>query len=212
MTARAGWLKDRQSGIGGSDASAVIGCNPWRTNQELYDIKTGQAAAPDISDAEAVRYGQAAEAPLRELFALDYPRYEVAHAEYEIHRHPEYPFLLGTFDGILTDKETGERGILEIKTTTITKSMLWEKWDDKVPQNYFVQVLHYLLVSGFSFAVLCAQLKTEWGGEVRKTIRHYEFRRADHEADIEYLKKSEIDFWQENVLKRVRPALILPEI
>ncbi|GBR74904.1 phage recombinase YqaJ [Candidatus Termititenax aidoneus] len=212
MTALDQWLKERQSGIGGSDASAVIGCNPWRTNQELYDLKTGQAAVPEILNEEAVKYGLAAEAPLRELFALDYPRYEVYHAEYEIHRHAEYPFLLGTYDGILTDKETGERGILEIKTTTITKSMLWEKWNDKVPQNYFVQVLHYLLVSGFSFAILCAQLKTEWGDGVRKIIRHYEFRRADHEADIEYLKNAEIDFWQNNVLKRVRPALILPQI
>ena len=34
------WLKSRTR-IGGSDAAAIVGLNPWLSNQELYDIKTG---------------------------------------------------------------------------------------------------------------------------------------------------------------------------
>lgn len=30
------WLKHRQSGIGGSDASAVAGINPWKTAVQVY--------------------------------------------------------------------------------------------------------------------------------------------------------------------------------
>lgn len=45
------WL-DARHGIGGSDASAVIGKNPYKTNQELWMEKTGRAVAPDISDIE----------------------------------------------------------------------------------------------------------------------------------------------------------------
>ena len=35
------WLNARH-GIGGSDASAVLGLNPYKTNTELYLEKTGQ--------------------------------------------------------------------------------------------------------------------------------------------------------------------------
>lgn len=209
---RSEWLEQRKSGLGGSDAAAILGDNPWKTNTQLYDEKIGDVAPEDISDNEAVQYGINAEEPLRRLFALDFPQYDIIHEEHVIHRHPDCPFILGTFDGILIDRNTGEKGILEIKTTEIMKSMIYEKWNDKVPQNYFVQILHYLLVSGFSYAVLVAQLKSNWQGEIRKTTRHYHFQRADFEDDIEYLKNAEIDFWQNHILKKIRPALILPKI
>ena len=35
------WLKGRLNGIGGSDASAVVGKNPYKTNIELFEEKTG---------------------------------------------------------------------------------------------------------------------------------------------------------------------------
>lgn len=43
------WLKGRLNGIGGSDASAVVGKNPYKTNIELFEEKTGRRIAPDIS-------------------------------------------------------------------------------------------------------------------------------------------------------------------
>ena len=52
------WLKARH-GIGGSDASAVLGLNPYKTNTDLYLEKTGQRIAPDISDKDYVKYGRA---------------------------------------------------------------------------------------------------------------------------------------------------------
>lgn len=36
------WLKGRLNGIGGSDASAVVGKNPYKTNIELFEEKTGR--------------------------------------------------------------------------------------------------------------------------------------------------------------------------
>ena len=48
------WLNARH-GIGGSDASAVLGLNPYKTNIELYLEKTGQRMAPDISDKDYVK-------------------------------------------------------------------------------------------------------------------------------------------------------------
>lgn len=210
MTEREQWLKERLTGIGGSEASSLLGKNPYMNNQELFDLKTGLKQRQDISNESAVKYGINAENPLRELFALDFPQYEVIHEPYKIYRNKDYPFILGSFDGVLKDKETGEFSLLEIKTTNILQSMAMERWNERLPDNYFIQCLHYLLVSGFNKIILKAQLKREYKGELKLETRHYTMNRTDYLPDIEYLKNKEIDFWKNNVLKNIRPSLILP--
>lgn len=68
------WQAERLQGIGASEASAVIGKNPWMSNVDLWRIKTGRKAAEDISDKACVQYGHDAEPLIRGLFALDYQR------------------------------------------------------------------------------------------------------------------------------------------
>jgi len=204
------WLKHRTR-IGGSDASAILGLNPWKSNIELWLEKTGQFTPDDISDKECVKYGVAAEPLLRELFALDFPEYEVEYFGDNMILNDDFPFGAASLDGELTEKETGRKGILEIKTTNILQSMQKEKWRDKLPDNYYVQCLHYLLITGYSFVVLVAQLKSEFGGEIYKQVKHYKIERAEVQADIEFLESSEKEFWKQ-VQERKRPALILPEI
>lgn len=206
------WLKERKTGIGGSDAATILGKNPYKNNVELWEEKTGKREAPDISTKDYVEYGTKAEDLLRELFKLDFPKYEVKHDENTIVRHPKYPFLFASLDGTLIDKETGEMGILEIKTTEILRSMQWEKWKDKVPYNYFCQVLHYLNVTGYSFVILKAQLKYEYKDEgVRLDTRHYLIKREDVEDSIKYLEQKEVEFWTKYVETDTRPPLVLPD-
>ena len=131
MPSREEWLKERQKGIGGSDAAVILGLNPYKNNIRLWEEKTGKVQAEDISDKPYVKYGTQAEDLLRELFKLDFPQYEVSHDENTIIKHPKYPFLFASLDGQLVDKETGELGILEIKTTNILQSMQKEKWKEK---------------------------------------------------------------------------------
>ncbi len=205
------WLQERKKGIGGSDAAAVLGLNPYMTNVDLWKIKTGRKEQEDISEKPFVKYGTEAEKHLIALFTLDFPEYEVIHADNDLIRHPQYEFLHASLDGRLIEKATGRRGILEIKTTNILQSMQNEKWNDSVPQNYFCQVLHYLNVTGFDFAILKAQLKTEWQNEIRLTTRHYYFNRRDFEEDINVLAGAELKFWQ-HVINDTEPNLILPAI
>lgn len=204
------WRKGMMHGIGGSDASAVIGRNPYKTNIELFEEKTGRRAALDISDKPYVIYGKQAEEPIRRLFALDYPEYQVEHHENRILRSREYPFLQASLDGELTDAE-GRKGILEIKTTNILQSMQREKWDGRIPDNYYIQVLHYLLVTGYQFAVLRAHLNSVWDREVRTQVKHYFIERREVEADLAYLLEQEQRFW-EYVEAGRKPPLVLPEI
>ena len=206
------WLEARKNGIGGSDAATILGLNPYKTTIQLWEEKTGKREAEDISEKPYVRYGTEAEDLLRQLFALDFPQYEVRHEENTIIKHPEYPFLFASLDGKLIDKETGEMGILEIKTTNILQSMQKEKWKDKIPDNYYCQVLHYLNVTGYSFVILKAQLKYDYDGEIKLDTRHYKIVREDVEEDLRVLQEKEIEFWTKYVEKDIRPPLALPTI
>lgn len=212
MQNRSEWLDYRKQGIGGSDSAAILGLNPYMSNVQLWEIKTGRREQEDIGAKPYVKYGNDAEGPLRELFSLDFPKYKVSWKEWDAREHKEHSFLRGTLDGELLETETGRRGVLEIKTTSILQSMQYERWNNQVPQNYFVQILHYLLVTGFDFAVLKAQLKTVYGEDIRLNVRHYFFEREKLKKDLEILEKKVVDFWQNNVLKDIKPNLILPNI
>lgn len=207
------WLEERKKGIGGSDAATILGKNPYKTTIDLWKEKIGLVNADDISDKPYVQYGTVAEEYLRELFKLDFPKYDVKHEEYSIIKHPEYQFLFASLDGTLIDKETGELGILEIKTTNILKSKQKEKWKDKIPDNYYCQVLHYLNVTGYSFAILKAQLKYDYDGDIKLETKHYFIDRNDPnvQADIEFLKEKEIEFWNNYVVTKKEPPALLPE-
>lgn len=206
------WLDSRKHFLGGSDASAVLGLNPYKTNIEVWQEKTGRVVPEDISGKPYVKYGKEAEEPLAMLFALDYPQYQTTpNKTYKVYHHPQHIFIAGTLDAELIELATGRQGILEIKTTEILNSMHREKWNDQVPMNYFVQCLHYLLATSWNFVILKAQLKTVYGEEVRLNTRHYHIERADVQEDLDYLLRKEIEFWW-HVQNDVKPSLVLPPI
>ena len=210
LGSREEWLQARAGRIGGSDASAILGMNPYRTNIELWQIKTGQLVPEDISDKPYVKYGTEAEQYLRELFKLDFPEYQVCYEENNMFLNGKYPFGHASLDGWLID-QNGRLGVWECKTTNILQSMQKEKWDHQIPDNYYIQILHYLLITEFDFAILKAQLKSEFGGEIYIQTKHYKIERSEVQADIDLLEASERKFWKQ-VQERRRPDLILPNI
>ena len=207
------WLQARLNGIGASEASAIVGCNPYMSNVDLWRIKTGRKAAPDISSNAHVAYGHAAEPHIRRLFALDYAdRYEVQYGgSFDMVYHTDYPWLFATLDGRLIERETGRCGVLEIKTSEILRSLAREKWREGVPDNYYVQLLHQLLATGWDFAVLHAQLKRVWDGEIKTTRQSYFVERSEVQEDLDYLLEQECKFW-EYVQTGQEPPLRLPDI
>lgn len=203
------WLESRTR-IGGSDAAAILGLNPYKTNTDLWLEKVGRIMPEDISGKPYVQYGTNAEKCLRELFAMDFPQYRVDYFENNLILNSKYPFAHASLDGELTD-EDDRKGILEIKTTNILQSMQKEKWNNRIPDNYYIQILHYLMVTEYDFAVLKAQLKSDFGGNVYLQTKHYFIERSDVEEDIAFLEKKEKEFW-ESIKIGKKPATILPEI
>ncbi len=204
------WKEFRSQGIGGSDAAAILGLSSFKTNVEVWEEKTGRRVPDDISDVPRVKYGTNAEKPLVELFALDYPQYKVRVNKSIIYKRG---FMFASLDGELTEKATGLRGIYEGKTTEIHSKIEMERWDGQVPESYYIQVLHYLIVTGWDFAILKGQIKqTGRNGEVELITRHYPFLRSALLDDLKYLYLKEKEFWEKYVIPDKRPPLILPKL
>lgn len=203
------WLASRKK-IGGSDAACILGLNPYKSNIELFDIKTGRAEQEDISDKPYVKYGTEAEELLRELFKLDFPQYKVDYVENNIWENDKYPFSHASLDAWITD-QNGRKGVWECKTTEIINPSQKAKWDNKIPDNYYIQVLHYLLVTEFDFAILKGQLKYRHNDEMWLVTKHYHIERSEVEEDIQYLAEKEKEFWG-YIERNERPPLILPDI
>jgi putative phage-type endonuclease len=198
------WLSSRKKGIGGSDVSAIIGKNPYMSNIDLWKIKTGKEIKKDISDKDCVQYGHSMEPLLIEMFRIDNPQYEVGHKDYDLRVHKDYSFIIGSLDGFLVDKETGEKGVLEIKTCQINKYN-FDNWKGKIPINYYCQVLHYLLVTNYDFAIVFALLKFQNSSE----LKTFKILKSEVQEEINFLKEKEIEFWTKYVLQDIEPNLII---
>lgn len=204
------WLKNRKKYIGGSDVACILGYNPWKNNVQLYREKKGLVEPDDLSDNPLVAYGTNAEEHIRALFQLDHPTLKVEYVPNNSWRNTDYPFAACSLDGWLTEKETGRKGILEIKTATITSAQQANKWkDEHIPDNYYCQILFYLGVTNWDFVFLRANLKYEKpDSPLYVATKEYYVNRSEVEPDIELVMSKAKEF--HDCLKNgVEPPLTL---
>lgn len=205
---RDAWLSGRNAqGIGGSEAAAAVGLSPWQTPIELWKLKTGATPPKDLSGNAAVEQGNRMEPILRDFYMATHTEYQLDYHPYDLLFQAERPWLFATLDGELVD-ESGRQGILEIKTATPTGKAGWEKWaNGNLPQNYYIQVLHQLLATGYDFVRLFAALYS-MNGDI--TLREYEIERADVREDLDWLLEQEKEFWKkvENGIMPAQPLIL----
>jgi putative phage-type endonuclease len=201
MNATPDFLVTRRSGIGGSDAGAILGLSPWKTPLDVWLEKTGQADS--MEDTAATYWGR----KLEDLVADEY----VARTGRKVERcndtlrHPERFYMLGHVDRLIWDGDRrprvrGEirtRRILECKTAGAFMAPEWgEAGTDQIPEAYLCQVQHYLAVTGCEVADVAVLI----GG---RDFRLYEIPR-DNEL-IRLLEDAEAQFWA-LVMENVPPA------
>ena len=203
------WLKNRNKYIGGSDVACILGYNPWKTNVQLYREKKGLAEPDDLSDNPLVIYGTKAEEHIRALFQLDHQNLKVEYVPNNSWHNTEFPFAAASLDGWSTD-ENGRKGILEIKTATITSKQQALKWKDAIPDNYFCQVVFYLGVTGWDYVDLRANLKYDNipDSGLFISVRDYHIERSEVEEDIEMIMEKAAVF-AEALRKGKEPSLVL---
>lgn len=151
---RDGWLAERRKGLGGSDAAAILGLDPWKTPLAVYLDKTGQA--PDQPDRDAVEAGTRLE-PVVADWAADRINDGREHPvklrrRNAILAHPDHPWMLASVDREVHGHEDGP-GILEVKTTGLHAAKQWldatlAGEQPTLPDRYHVQLQQYLAVTG----------------------------------------------------------------
>ena len=187
------WLRSRQNGIGGSDASAILGFNKWMSPFELYVEKTKTITMDDVlasQDNEAIHWGNV----LEDIVAEEFSRRtgKKVRRRNQTFRHAEYPFMHANIDRDVV----GERALLECKTTNAFNSDAWE--GDLIPPAYMCQIQHYMAVLDYDkayIAVLIGGQKFVW----KEVERDEEF--------IELMIAAEKDFWENHVLAGTPPEI-----
>ena len=175
-TNRAAWLAERRTGIGGSDAAAVLGLSRFATPLDVYLDKRGEL--PESEPNAAMEWGNRLEPIVRDAYADATGR--TVRVPTTILRSETHPFMLASIDGVTEDGR-----LLEIKTARSADG--WgDAGTDQIPEAYLIQVQHYLTVTRLSLA------------DVAVLIGGSDFRLYEIAADPELqsiLQQTEAAFW-----------------
>ena len=190
---RAAWLAERKTGIGGSEAAAVMGLSPWATPVPVWLDKTGRAAPKE--DTEAMRIGT----ELEDFVARRYCQ-ETGRTVQRYNKMLHVDCLLGNFDRLVIregEKVASHMGevrtnlLLECKTST-------REWEDGVPLYYQTQVQHYM---GLVACLEAADVAVLFLGR-----KHFEVYRVERDqAVIDHMQAYLREWWERHVVRDEMP-------
>lgn len=180
------WLRQRKKGIGGSDAGAVCGLNPYTSPIQVYLDKTTEEIN-DI-DNESMRQGRDLEEYVAQRFMEESGK-KVRRSNM-IYKNQKYPFMFANVDRLIV----GENAGLECKTASAYSADKWK--DDAIPPHYLIQCYHYMAVTNADAWYLAVVI-------LGKEFKYIRLERD--EAMIQNLISIEQDFWENYVLKKVMP-------
>lgn len=181
------WLSERRKGIGGSDAGAIIGLNPYKTAFDVYADKL--QLVPDKEDNEAMRQGRDLEEYVAKRFEEQTGK--KVRRENHILYNSDYPFAFANVDRMVI----GERAGLECKTTKCLNLKRYK--NGEFPSEYYCQCMHYMMVTGLEKWYLAVLV---FGAE----FKVFELERDENE--IKALAEAERIFWNEHVKKKIPPS------
>ena len=208
----------RKTGIGGSDAAAIVGLGKYSTPLSVYLDKTTDAIK---ETTEVMTRGNVLEPFVQSLFERK-TGWKVQN-NLQTQRNQDHPFMLANLDGLLPS----ERAIAEFKTAVYTKGTK-EEWGDEetdeIPQHYLIQVAHYASVMNadtvhigvlfgdeklFNSYRLLQEIREETGHPIQFDrlgcdFKVYVYKR--HDDLTRKLINRERSFWFDHVLKNNPPA------
>lgn len=161
------WLAHRDGGVGASEIAILLGASEWGSNLELYYRKLGELA-DSREDNELMLWGRLLERPIldeltrrAEVTLLDEPQ--------RLLRSREHRWAIATPDGITTDLEP-----VEVKN--LSHGYDAEEWSEQIPEKYYLQCQHQMLVMGaerclFGALLWGSKLLWEWVPRDEFTIR-----------------------------------------
>lgn len=180
------WLAWRRRGIGGSDAAAILGLDPYRSPFDVYAEKLG--LKPEPEDNEAMRQGRDLEGYVASRFTeATGLRVRRRHA---ILQHPDHPWMLANVDRFVEGQDAG----LECKVTTVLNKARFNRGE--YPPAYYVQCMHYLGVTGAKRWYLAVLV-------LGRAFHVFVIERDEDE--IAALIEAERRFWEGHVVPQIPP-------
>lgn len=180
------WLSERKRGIGGSDAGAILGLNPYKSAFEVFADKIGLTEPKP--DNEAMRQGRDLEEYVAQRFSEQTGK--KVHKVNSILYNSEYPFAFANIDRAVQ----GEKAGLECKTAKCLSMKRYKNGD--YPEEYYCQCMHYMMVTGYSKWYLAVLI---YGTELKI------FEIARDKEEISALYEAEYQFWTKHVMKAIPP-------
>ena len=181
------WLALRKNYIGGSDAGAVVGLNPYKSAYALWAEKTGKM--PEFEGNLTTEVGSYLEEFVATLFERETGK--KVRRKNRMMVNEDYPWACADVDRTVV----GENAIVEIKTTNSFPAMRKFK-NGEYPESWYCQMTHYLAVGGYNKAYLAVLIGC-------RDFKIFELDRD--EGEITALMTAEADFW-DKVQKNVPPA------
>ena len=132
--------EDRRLGIGGSDASAIMGANSYKTKYELWLEKTGKTE-PEDKDNEYTRWGKFMEdAVLR--------KYKIRRSNMTWWNQEGSTYRYAHIDGYKKSAKENGGGhlIYEIKAPSFGKKYNQDVSIKELNPSYYWQAIHYLSI------------------------------------------------------------------
>jgi putative phage-type endonuclease len=172
--------------MGGSDAGAVCGLNPYRSPMNVFFDKTGE----DVEELnnEAMRIGNDLENYVAERFT-EATGLKVRRSNF-MYRSTGHPFMIADVDRLVVGEDAG----LECKTASAYNADKWKNGD--IPLHYIMQCYHYMAVTG----------KRTWYIAVVILGREFTYRKLEWDDDlIAQLVAIEENFWKNHVETGILP-------
>lgn len=180
------WLRLRKTGIGGSDAGAICGVNPYSSAMKVFQDKTSEKA--EGQDSEAIRIGHDLEDYVARRFT-EATGLKVRKSNF-MYRSVEHPFMIADVDRLVVGEDAG----LECKTASAYNADKWA--DGNIPLHYVMQCYHYMAVTG----------KRTWYIAAVILGREFTYRKLVWDDElVSRLISIEEDFWHNHVVKGIIP-------
>lgn len=138
------WHKLRSKSLGASDAPVVMGVSPWKTPYQLWEQKVGLRQQQVANNN--MMAGTALEEPAREIMCKELG----CDFKPAVYLHNAYKWMIASLDGIDEKKQVG----IEIKLANEIDHQ--GVLDGKVPEKYYPQLQHQMLVTGLSSIFYCS--------------------------------------------------------
>jgi putative phage-type endonuclease len=187
MSLTAKQLEERLDYICGSDAATICGISPYGDKIKLWQEKTRQIHAEDISDKPYIKAGNFLEPAVRAWFEKETGMTVTLDPKLIVHK--DIAYMAGNIDGWV-----GDDAIFEAKTASFDTG--WgEQGDNTIPDHYLCQVSHYMAVCDVKRAYVAVLIR---GND----FRHYVIDR-NYKLE-EMLLRTQKSFW-DCVRTRVAP-------